>query len=560
MNVISILNLLILLFLVIIFDVNAYNSDIAADSHKPYSYELFVTSGKPLYNRRALGRFPKQAQPIIENIELVRTSCNKGDVSCHLSCVNAEALTGYLFHHVKAKFQSDLTGIENITSDNLNQCLSGSSNPKYSLAEKYLKDLKAHVYSKALDKTLGENKFKKVITGKGIQKSDDSLFFAKFEIAKDAKFDDFAKQKKYDFDSNFTDVVASMATLGNYCALKDRRCIRKATNTTRAGWGFYNTLFSGLHGLENERWAANKILDSTLRVSNDKEYEKKLQPTIYKLIREYPKQDWSTAMQIIDNFAKELLKTNSHEALDTPGRLYCSEDNKANPFIGYSACEYFSAMYYGDYHMVATYDLIFTESVQLNLAYKTLTVDDIWAKMYMASEAKNPKNPKVGSLIQYILVNYMMNYSSYYGQCIKPNAKTYTYNYEKITEMKDRWGFTLNSWSSHSSESFQVNANLVPIYEESPFRMTTKGMEFQALIQTFNTKNEAIKKTEQRYALTHIGSNSILNSLDKFMLKNRCDSNISIRLENKLIEYNELRKQYDAYIDKQPFTSILLSR
>jgi hypothetical protein len=547
------------LYISTLLSANAFASSSSDNDYQADNYELFVTSKRPIYSSRSFGKISKEDLAIIKNIDLKRTSCND-DANCSLNCANAAALSGYIYYHVKYKFESELAGIESIAADKLEQCIAGNNDPKYHLAILHLEKLKTQFFSKTLSKALAQNKIKKVVVANKNKTFDEKLFFEKFKISDSAKYKDNTKQEMSTFKNNFTDVVVSMVTLANYCSLKDKSCSAKTRSLDYRSLSFYNILFSGLYGLEAERNAANYLLDNVLRVSKNKAIEKKSSFSVYRYIREYPEEHWSPAMLVADSFAKELLNRNSHKILDIPRRLYCTANNKDNPFINYSACEYFSALYYGDFHMVAIYDLIFTESVQLNLAYQTLSVDDIWAKLYMENEAKNPQNPKVGSLIQYILVNYMMNYSASYKKCLSANAKTYTYNYEKITEMKNRWGFTLNSWNTHTSESFKVNPNLVPIYETSPFIMSTKGNDFQVLIQTLNTENEAISRTEERYGLSHIGSNSILNTLDSFMKTTPCDSHIALKMEEQLIAYNEVRKEYDVIIAKQPFVSILFDR
>jgi hypothetical protein len=519
---------------------------------------LYVTSGKKLFSGRSINNMPKEAVIIVKELLKVRSTCKKGDEACHLSCANSISMSQYLHIHYSGKMMMDLSGIEARTLDYVNSCLNNSSAQVSPPLVFFMKQMKAGEFTRQLNKILGGQRTAKIPVPDHLQAFAGEEFFDAYEIDSDIEY--HAKGFKYEtkLTSSFDDVLTAFVTLENYCPVNERGCIRQLMNGKHnITWSKLNTLYATVYPEKIKQEAALTLLVQEFGTLDYEGHPPIQSNSVYTHLKKQPEKYWPVALLTLEKFAKEIIALQPSRETQTAVRLYCEQKSDTNPFFGLDACEYLSAIYFGDFLMAAKYDLLFSEGTLLEYQQKVLAKDDIWATLYLQQKENNQNNPRTGSLIQFILLNYMMEYNFLYSSCLQSDATIYTYSYDKVTEMKNLYGMTLNSWTSNRTESFKVNPNLVPVYEISPFRMNTKSVGFQNMLQSMEAKTPITNLLENKYGIKRLGSTEILKSLAHVMLKNKCDSDIAKKLEIRMIEYNDVRRQYDPYISQFKYNSFL---
>jgi hypothetical protein len=120
-------------------------------------------------------------------------------------------------------------------------------------------------------------------------------------------------------------------------------------------------------------------------------------------------------------------------------------------------------------------------------------------------------------------------------------AKTYKYQDTKVTEFKNRYGYTLRSNTTTRERSYKVNPDWVPIYDRLKLRFSEEGTGMMSMLDLMYSKIDTVKSAEYNYGEKRPKLKNVLQDIYSFMRQNKCNSSEAKKFDSRLKELNEFR-------------------
>jgi hypothetical protein len=242
-------------------------------------------------------------------------------------------------------------------------------------------------------------------------------------------------------------------------------------------------------------------------------------------------------------------------------RKYCEPSAKGkNPFYGFPACEYASAIYYGDFETAIAIDHrsaqpmadLFNKMAQATYRFSNGQVNPVAhlinGDMSSLGESRVSRLMRDNwSLVSMMFEFYLLSYQTSYPQCISPQASTYTLTRQKTTYYKNRYGFVIDR-KQHDPVSYhyKVNPKFLPV---------ARTLSFDAEKMFIATTADLVSRSQQlnRYDAYYSGegTENASHSIDaavKFMSKVtdsfECNSGVTRKLEDRMLEYFHFKGKY----------------
>jgi hypothetical protein len=523
------------------------------DEHKVFDdnvktllqYYAFIKSAEP----------PKQPAPTgyvfyASRVELQQkvAHCKAGEnVACVLSCKNALSVSKVMVSQEPVSRLSRLAELEVLLDGYIDQCQSSYLSMNIvgpsSIGNKWSMLLKEKDFSSLVDvESIKASRKKAANQQNNIDQAYQFISQYQPEVGAPVELKVVERNTRLSFE--YKTVMDALLTIQNYCpetgdrrgcpAVEPRYFLGPVTDLYDAG-GIINNLLRVLNNFVN-----------TLGRSDNAESDRAHKRSGYRLYHKY--QALSPAIrpakfQVIDQFVEDILAMNPSVIVSNNHRFYCGEKGRQqnNPFLAYDSCEFLSAIYYRDFERLVALEKLWVEPVLKKQAEMTEGQNNIVYQFLAKQNRSLLDNSEKTSMMPLVISSYLIDYNSLYGKCIKPDAKVYRYQDNKVTDFKNRYGHTLYSTTSSNTRTYQVNRDWADIFDGLGLRLSAESVGMFTLIDSFHEGSNYTKVMELEYNAKRPSARDVLTDLGRFMKGHQCDSLEARKLDSRLQEFSNFR-------------------
>jgi hypothetical protein len=503
-------------------------------------YHQLLNSTYPRYNNTSKALIKQGLFQVSQIINICKTT-QRSD--CYLSCSNAAASLNSLDTLLTRKISEPK--LEELTVDYIEQCMA-LAKPYYDVDSlsitKLNKALKDNVFTAPLTK-------RKKIDIYGVQSKtnkEQERLFSKYPIDQSAPYLNVNSKSSFTIRPSYSDTLDAFITLSNY----HPESVKESCNLTygldssiklpQALKVIYDNHYTEL----DKKNAATDILNYTYRRSDNVTTDKSLRKIESCITRwqQLPKEKIPEKLEILSMFEEDLFAIAPSRGMKSNNRKYCDSSlkNKGNPFLKLTECELLSSIYYRDFEKVVMLEKLWVEPVLQN-TINLSNGDDIISTFVRNHNQSLLNNSEKMSMVPLIVINYLTDYPVLHRSCMSDKAKTYTYQDTKVTEFKNRYGYTLRSNTTTRERTYKVNPDWVPIYDKLKLRFSEEGSGMMSMLDLMYSKIDTVKSAEYNYGEKRPKLKNVLQDIYSFMRQNKCNSSEAKKFDSRLKELNEFR-------------------
>ncbi|WP_299073198.1 hypothetical protein [uncultured Paraglaciecola sp.] len=222
-------------------------------------------------------------------------------------------------------------------------------------------------------------------------------------------------------------------------------------------------------------------------------------------------------------------------------RYYCESAGKKaqNPFINSKgACEYLSAIYYGDFGQLITLDALFAEPLVRTLENEANAAHQFLWKVFKGQKISDMRRQiNRMSMMPFIIMSYLMDYSLNAKGCLGDDAVDLTYQFNSVTEIRNRWGYTKKSFDSSTTEKYYVSPAWAASLEKTGLNLSSDSAGMFAQVDVGYQNSKYTKEAEKEYGLERPSLRAVTSAIHSDIIFSSCDNPHLIKLDKRLLEY-----------------------
>ena len=454
-----------------------------------------------------------------------------GNVDCMMACTNAITTSGRVMRggmHIAA--------LEKVFDGYVKACQAGAKPGqilKYT-NEFVRRDLKGELDKERVKKTLAKLEAQSA-------PNEREKYAAKYGPVKGAPFKSYDLTRTTDaFRHDLETLFDALLTVSNYCGdTKGLACPAGMNNEIMAGLTVaYSRPEMNKVALEQLKRALYAMGRSDLP-HEDKKLEKR--SNIYRSYKAIPESLRPYKFAVIEDFVEDAIALQPSTGVFGGRRSYCYSGS-SSPFVGMSDCEYLSALYYRDFERLVLLERIWTEQPMLigqevSMGYSSEALSNLFGSYFQMMR----DNSELLSPMPIITMSYLMDYQSAYPSCMSSDAATYTHTTTRVSEFRNRWGYTLQSTRSTSSESYRVNPVWTPYVEKLGINLTSDAVGVYNLLDTYFVSDRVREQIEAKYGAETPTMEGIGGGLYQLMSRFSCDSEVMETIDLRLREFLDFR-------------------
>ncbi|MFT7006139.1 MAG: hypothetical protein ACJAXJ_000641 [Colwellia sp.] len=503
-------------------------------------HQLLLNSTYPRYNDTSKALFKHG----LFQVSQIKNICNTTQRSdCYITCSNAVSSLNSLDTLLTRKISEPQ--LEQLAANYIEQCIV-LAKPYYggdiSRMVKLNTALKKQEFTAPLSKNMKSAHY-------GVQpkqNKEQEALFNRYPLESNAPYLNIKPKDNFIIRPTFNETLDAFVTLSNYYpdSVKEECNLKFGADPRHKLPQALSAIYDDNYTEIDKKNAATDILNFTYRRSDNAATDKSLRKIESCITRwqQFSKEKTPEKLEILSMFEKDLFAIAPSRGMKSNNRKYCDSSlkNNGNPFLKLTECELLSSIYYRDFEKVVMLEKLWVEPVLQN-TINLSNGDDIISTFVRNHNQSLLNNSEKMSMVPLIVINYLTDYPVLHRSCMSDKAKIYTYQDTKVTEFKNRYGYTLRSNTTTRERSYKVNPDWVPIYDKLKLRFSEEGTGMMSMLDLMYSKIDTVKSAEYNYGEKRPKLKNVLQDIYSFMRQNKCNSSEAKKFDSRLKELNEFR-------------------